>query len=110
MEGFDERVDTLCPPPPHGPSFPPPRSRRILKLSCSDAVLPNLPGTAVRDTWGGFFVPPFPHERVFPTCLECDSHSGARNRAASCLKMIGGGSDRGRVVHFCAPDGLMLEQ
>lgn len=44
--------------------------------------------------FGGFFVPAFPHERVFSTCLECESHSGDRNRAASCLRMIGGGSDR----------------
>lgn len=31
---------------------------------------------------------------AFSTCLECESHSGDTKRTTSCLKMIGGGSDR----------------
>ena len=53
-EGFQvaERVDTLPSPSPSPSPLAPARSRRIMRPSCYNAVLPNLPGAAVGDTPG----------------------------------------------------------
>lgn len=92
---FDERVDTLPSPSPSSPSCPA-KSRRILRPSCYNPVLPNLPGAEVGDASGAFVVPAVAHRRTSPHVWSVTHDSGDTSRAASHLTMIDGSSGRDR--------------